>query len=71
MNKVGIVSTKLGKEILGFGDARNEMICFVLRHRAGVSGNESQEFMSRRRQELAELCPDRLQEGIYWVVYVR
>lgn len=43
MNKVGIVSTRLGKEILGLGDARNEMICFVFRHRAGVSGNESQE----------------------------
>lgn len=40
---MGIVSTKLGKEILGLGDARNEMICFVLRHRAGVSDNEPQE----------------------------
>lgn len=40
---MGIVSNKLGKEIWGLGDARNEMICFFLRQRAGVSGNEPQE----------------------------
>lgn len=43
MNKAGIVSIRLGKEILGPGDARNEMICFILRHRAAVPDNEPQE----------------------------
>lgn len=36
-------ATSSAKEILGLGDARNEMICFFLRHRADVSGNEPQE----------------------------
>lgn len=40
---MGIVSTQLGKEILGLGGTRNEMICFFLRRRACVSGNEPQE----------------------------
>lgn len=28
-SKVGVVRTKLGKDILGLGDARKEMICLV------------------------------------------
>lgn len=58
MNKAEIVSTKLGKEILGLGGARNEMICLVLRRIAGVSGNESQEECRGDGRNLPSLCPD-------------
>lgn len=64
MNKAGIVSTRLGKEILGPGDTRNEMICFILRHRAAVPDNEPQE-ECRRAAGICRALSSCLQEEVY------